>query len=267
MPKVNDIKAYWNELATKAGLQGDDLQKVTSVIENEKFAKAFSEGFKPLPDYSHDLDDVRNRTKAEKDQEYREWYDKEQQKYNEFVNGLNELDWYRKTYPREKKEGSGNDTGLGMTKEEMEKLLDARMQTTLNDVLSRRDSAVLDLLEVREFHMGKFKKPLDVKTFETAWKEHPEWGGSLKQAYKSFVEPDVKKAEEADWNAKIEARYQEGIRDGFTRKAVPTDHQSKMFSPMFDKNEDISKMTDNDQERHSREAFFEGLRQDTTKSA
>lgn len=262
MPKVNDIKAYWKEIATKAGLQGDDLQKVTSVIDNDQFAKVFSEGFKPLPDYSHDMDDVRSRTKAEKDQEYKEWYDKEKVKYNEFVDGLNELDWYRKTYPRNNEtEKSGNSPGnKPMTQEDIDKLVDAKLQTTLNDVLTRRDSAVLDLLEVREFHMGKFKKPLDVKSFESAWKEHPEWGGSLKVAYKSFVEPDVRKAEEEEWTAKAEKRYQEGVRDGYTRKSMPTDSQPKTFSPMFERNESVDKMSESEQERHSREAFFDGLR-------
>jgi len=262
MPKVNDIKAYWREIAGKAGLEGEDLQKVASVIENDKFAKAFSDSFKPLPDYSHDLDEVRNRTKAEKDQEYQNWYNEERQKYEQFVNGLNELEWYRKTYPKGSNDNpSGKNTG--MTQEDIDKLLDAKLQHTLNDVLTRRDSAVLDLLEVREFHMNKFKKSLDVKAFESAWKDHPEWGGSLKQAYKSFVEPEVRQAEEAEWNAKLEQKYQEGIRDGFSRKAVPTDHQSKMFSPLFDRSEDVSKMSEDAQERHSREAFFQGLMSDS----
>ena len=268
MPKVNDIKAYWKEIATKAGLGEDELKQVTGVLDNDKFAKAFSDGFKPLPDYSHDLDDVRARAKAEKDQEYKEWYEKEQQKYNDYLQGLDELKWYRQAYPRNNNDSNhSNGEPKPLSQDEIDKLVDAKLKTVLNETLTRRDSAVLDLLDVREFHMNKFKSPLDVKAFESAWKEHPEWGGSLKIAYKSFVEPEVKKIEEAEWTTKMEQRYQEGIRDGFSRKAVPTDHQPKTFSPLFDRKEDVSKMTESDQERHSREAFFEGLREPSKTAA
>jgi len=258
MPKVNDVKAYWREIAAKAGLGDDELKQVATVLDNEKFAKAFTEGFKPLPDYSHDLDEVRARAKADKDAEYKDWFDKEQKKYDEYMKGLAELDAYRKN--GNNPNPSGNSSGdKQWTQDDIDKLMDAKLNTVLNETLARRDSAVLDLLEVREFHMQKFQKPLDVKAFESAWKEHPEWGGSLKLAYKSFVEPDVRKAEEVEWTAKAEARYQEGVRDGFSRRALPTDHQPKIFSPMFDRKDDVSKMSPDEQERHSREAFFQGL--------
>lgn len=259
MPKVQDIKAYWKEIATKAGLSDEDAKQVLGVMDNDKFAKAFSDNFKPLPDYSHDLNEVREKSRAEKDQEYKDWFDKENQKYNEYVQFENELKWYRQQYPQSKPSEGPNGEGKPMTQAEIDKLVEAKLHTALNDTLSRRDAAVLDLLEVREFHMGKFKTSLDVKAFESAWKEHPEWGGSLRQAYRSYVEPDIKKAEEAEWNAKIESKYQEGIRDGFTRKQLPTDHQPKTFSPMFDRKEDVAKLTANEQDNHSRQAFFEGL--------
>lgn len=264
MPKVNDLKAYYRDIAAKAGLSEDEQKQALALMDNDKFARAFSDGFKPLPDYSHDLDDVRTKAKADKDAEYQDWFAKEQQKYNEFVKGLDELDWYRKTYPRN---GSEDPNGKGtLTQNDIDKLVDAKLATVLNETLSRRDSAVLDLLDVREFHMGKFKQPLDVKAFEAAWKEHPEWGGSLRQAYKSFVEPEVQKANEAEWKAKADARYEEGVRDGFTRRQIPTDHQPKIFSPLYDRKEDVSKMTDNEQDRHSRESFFEGLREGNKQS-
>ncbi len=259
MPKVNDIKAYTREVFTKAGLGDDVLKQVLGAFDDDKALKAFTDNFKPLPDYSHDLDDVRAKTKAEKDKEYKDWYDGEMQKYDAYSAGLSELEEYRKRF-RSANPGNSPGEGSGMTQDEINKLVDAKLQTTLSETLSRRDAAVLDLLEVREFHMSKFKSSLDVKTFESQWKEHPEWGGSLKQAYKSFIEPEVRKTEEAEWTKKIEDRYQEGLRDGVSRKQLPTDYQPKTFSPMFDRKEDVAKLGDAEQERHSREAFFEGLR-------
>jgi hypothetical protein len=259
MPKVQDIKAYWKEIAAKAGLQGDDLQKVSSVLDNDQFAKAFSDNFKPLPDYSHDLDDVRTKAEQKKDDAYKEWYDKEQAKYQEYVQGIEELQRYRQQLGT-----SGNFNGgpKSMTQEEIDKLVDAKLATVLTDTLSRRDNAVLDLLDVRESHMGTFKKPLDTKAFEAAWKEHPEWGGSLKTAYKSFIEPDVEKIKEAESKAREDARYQDGVRDGFSRRSMPVDRGDKTFSPFFDRKEDVSKMSESEQERHSREAFFQGWNSD-----
>jgi hypothetical protein len=275
MPKINDYKAYARDAFAKAGLGDDVLKQVLGAFDDEKTLKAFTDHFKPLPDYSHDMDDVRNRTKTEKDQEYQEWYQKEQQKYNEYVQALNELQYYRQAFNQAQpgtQAQPGFQTGTitnniptpnhqpQMTQQDMEKLMDARLQTVLSDTLSRRDNAVLDLLDVREQHMNTFKKSLDVKAFENAWREHPEWGGSLRQAYKSFVEPDMEKAREAEWAAKLDQKYQEGIRDGFSRRQLPTDNTSKIFSPFFDRKEDVAKMDEAAQERHSREAFFDELR-------
>lgn len=271
MPKVTDIKAYWRELAAKAGLGEDELKQVTAVLDNDKFAKAFTDGFKPLPDYSHDMNDVREKSRAEKDAEYNDWFKKEQLKFNEYVSVVDQHKKYKEVYgdldgtlpvndPANPNGGNRmtdtNNTKKYLTQEELE--------THLAATLSRRDAAVLDLLEVRESHMNTFKKSLDVKAFESAWKEHPEWGGSMKIAYEKYTQPEMEKAREAQTKSDSDRRYEEGVRDGWSRRAVPTDSSPKTFSPMFDRKEDVAKMNEGEQEKHSRSAFFEGLREKTT---
>lgn len=266
MPKVTDIKAYWREIAAKAGLEGKDLEQVSAVLDNDKFAKAFTDGFKPLPDYSHDLDDVRNKTKADKDKEYDNWFKTEKAKYEN-----NERIWAQQRAALSKYEevfgpidvnnppnpGDPNRGGKVLSQDDIDKLVETKLQA----VLTHRDQAVMDLMDVREFHMDKFKKSFDTKAFEAAWKDHPEWGGSLKLAYQQFVAPEIEKIKEADVEARIKAAREEGIRDGYSRRALPTDHQSKEFSPMFDRKEEVAKLSDADQDRHSREEFFKGLRE------
>lgn len=253
MPKVNDIKEYWKELAKKQGIDDDSMKPILEALDKEGVRKAFSEGFKPLPDYSFDLDSVRERTRQEKDNEYKEWHEKELQKYNEYVKSVELLQQYEQRYGKlNQQQQQQASQQLGLTKEQLDEIL--------NERLSRRDSAYMDLLEVRESHLGTFKKPLDVKAFEEAWHQHPEWGGSMKAAYKFYVEPEVEKLKEAEWENKLKARYDEGLRDGFTRKSLPGDHASKTFSPLFDRQESVSKLSEAEQERHSREAFLEGLR-------
>jgi hypothetical protein len=263
MPKVTDIKAYWRETATKAGLTAEKVKQVEELFDDPNALKAFTDGFKPLPDYSHDLDDVRTKTTAAVDAKHQKIYEENLAKYNEYVAGLDKLKKYEEVYGpldvQHPPDPNLNRGGKTLTQEEIDKLVETKLTTVLNDTLARRDSAVLDLLEVREFHMEKFKKSLDVKAFEAAWKEHPEWGGSLKQAYKSFVEPEIEKTREADIEARIKAAREEGIRDGYSRRALPTDSAAKEFSPMFDRKAEIDKMDEAAQERHSREAFFAGL--------
>lgn len=256
MPKVNDLKAYWKELAGKNGINEETLKPFMEALENENVRKAFESGFKPLPDYSHDLDAVRERTKQEKDAEYDDWFKKEQAKYNVYVDAEKRLGEYEKKFGKIDSSDPPPEF-KGMTKEEIAQLLDERLQSTL----SRRDSAYMDLLEIREEHLSAFKKPLDIKAFETAWKEHPEWGSSMKAAHKFFVEPDMEKVRETEVTSRLQQKYDEGVRDGFSRRSLPADSASKTFSPMFDRKEDVAKLGEREQETHSRNAFFDGLRE------
>jgi len=254
MPKVNDIKAYWKELAQKGGIDDETMAPFLEALDKkENFRKAFTENFKPLPDYSHDLDEVRDKATKSTEDKYKEWYDQEQVKYAEYLKAEAELKKYREKHGT--LEGVNVNT-TGLTKEEVQKMLEEQM----GQRLQQRDGAYMDLLEIRESHLGTFKKPLEVKAFEAAWKEHPEWGNSMKTAYKSFVEPEMDKIREADFTARLQQKYDEGLRDGHSRRSLPTDSASKTFSPLFDRKEDIGKMTEREQENHSRQAFFDGMR-------
>lgn len=256
MPKVSDINQYWAELAKKNGISDDDVKPILEALGKENLRKVFTDHFKPLPDYSHDLDEVREKARKDKDKEYEDWYLKEKAKYDEYVAAEARLKEYEAKY------GSISQPPVrsgetSMTKEDIDALLEAR----LTETLTKRDSAYMDLLEVREQHMSTFKKPLDVKTFEDTWRQHPEWGSSMKAAYKFYTEPEMEKIREAEWNTRIQQKYDEGVRDGFSRRSLPTDSASKEFSPMFDRKEDVAKLSELEQERHSRSAFFEGLRE------
>lgn len=263
MPKVTDLKAYFREIATKAGLTAEQQQQAEALLAHDGFSKAFGEGFKPLPDYSHDLDSVRERTerdaKAAKDAEYADWFAKEKAKYDEFVSVVDE---YKLLKAGANGNGNGNanaNGGTPMTQAEIDKLVETKLSLMLESTLARRDAAYLSFRDADYDHQRRFGKPVDRVAFEKSWKEHPEWGGDLFSAYSRFIEPEVEKAREADVEKRIKAAREEGIRDGYTRRATPADVQSNTFSPIFDAKEDIAKMSDLEQERHSRKAFLEGL--------
>jgi len=271
--KVTDLKAYWGDLAKKANIPDEKVKAMLEALDDDAVRKAFTDGFKPLPDYSHDLDDVRNRTKAEKDNEYRTWHEQEKAKYDEYVASIDTLQKYKTKFGElDSAEAARfiNDQHRGgpmLTKEDIDRFKAdalAEMKTQLAADNARRDKTMLDYVEIRESHMGTFKAPLDTAAFEKAWGEHPEWGTTLRSAYKEFVAPEMQKIAEAKLKAESDRRYEEGLRDGFSRRNVPIDSQSRSFSPLFDKDVTIDKMTPAEREQHSRQAFFEGLNEKQT---
>ena len=264
MPKVTDLKAYYRDMIAGSGLDAEKQQQVLALMDDEKFAKTFTDKFKPLPDYSHDLDEVRTKTKTEKDAEYKAWYDQEMQVYNTNLAGIEKLKAYEAKYGALDADGTQqflNEQTRGgnmLTKEDIDRMK-AELKAETEAQFARRDRATLEYIDVRENHMNTFKKSLDVKAFEDAWKANPQWGGELRQAYREYVAPEMEKIRETQIKEESEKRYQEGLRDGFSRRVVPSDSQPKSFSPMFDKDVKIDKMNDSEQEQHSRSSFFEGL--------
>ena len=71
----------------------------------------------------------------------------------------------------------------------------------------------------------------------------------------------MEKIREAEITTRIQQKYDEGVRDGFSRRSLPADSASKTFSPLFDRKEDVAKLGEREQETHSRNAFFDGLRE------
>lgn len=249
-----DIKSYWKEIAAKAGIDATKLGEVEALLADPVVGKLFEEKFKTLPDYSRDLDATRDKTKKDTEDGFRNWYATNVEKpWATMKTKAEMMDKYKELYgdlddqnpPNKKPEQTA------MTKEELAELLDAR--------LKQRDAATLDLLDIRERHMTTFKKGLPVKDFEKAWMEHPEWGNSMTMAYDKYVEPEIMKIRDSETTQKIEDEVQKRLADLASRKGIPLDNGPKVFSPLFDQKQDLSKLSSQDQERHSREEFFKGF--------
>ena len=171
MPKITEYKAYFKDIATKAGLKDDVIQQV---IGSDETFKAFTDGFVPMSNYHSELDNVKNTTKTEtekataaaKDAEYADWHEKEKVKFNEYVQGLDKLKKYEEVFGpldvNNPPDANKDKRGGSMDHDEINKLVEAKTQAILNDTLARRDSAVMDLLEARESHMSNFKTSLNV---------------------------------------------------------------------------------------------------------
>ena len=264
-----DLKAYWKEIAGKAGLSAEEVSQMESMLGNEKVAKAFEQGFKPLPDYSRDLDSVRDKTRKELEDKHKvavaEWEAyaaKQEPKYQEYLKGLTKLQQYQTLYG----ELEGSDR-YRQDRQQGEMLSKADVQAMLKeqfDALATqqraREASYLDYFDISRDYERTFKKPFNQADFQKFMEERPDLkGAGMRLAYKEFVGPDAEKAREAEWQAKMDARYQEGIRDGASRKVTPTGHSPKTFSPLLDRKTEVAKMGDFEQEQHSREAFLTAL--------
>lgn len=264
-----DLKAYWKEIAGKAGLSAEELAQGEALLGNANVAKAFEQGFKPLPDYSRDLDSVRDKTRKELEDKHKvavaEWEAyaaKQEPKYQEYMKGLSKLQQYQTLYgeleggDRYRQDRAAGDT---LTKTEVQAMLKEQFDQ-LAVQQRQREAGYLDYFDISRDYERTFKKPFSQEAFQKFMEERPDLkGAGMRLAYKEFVGPDADKAREAEWQAKMDARYQEGIRDGASRKVTPTGHTPKTFSPLMDRKTDVAKMGEFEQERHSRESFLAAL--------
>ena len=264
-----DLKAYWKEIAGKAGLSAEELAQGEALLGNANVAKAFEQGFKPLPDYSRDLDSVRDRTRKELEDKHKseiakweEYSAKQEPKYQEYLKGLTKLQQYETLYgPLEGGQRYRDDQQRGdmLTKTEVQAMLKEQFDQ-LAAQQRQREAGYLDYFDISRDYERTFKKPFSQEAFQKFMEERPDLkGAGMRLAYKEFVGPDAEKAREAEWQAKMDAKYQEGIRDGASRKVTPTGHSPKTFSPLLDRKTEVAKLGDFEQERHSREAFLTAL--------
>src|SRR2546425_11494958 len=114
---TSDLKAYWQELAKKANLPEDKAKAVFEALGDEVVEKVFKDGFKPIPDYSRDLDSVRDRTRAETGEAVKAYYDTWYQtkalpeltkKEKEVADYKAAVDQYRQVYGENDGKGKGS---------------------------------------------------------------------------------------------------------------------------------------------------------------
>src|SRR6266511_4355574 len=145
---VADLGAYWQELAKKAGIAEDKAKLVSDALADEGVQKAFRNGFRAMPDYSRDLDSVRDKARAETSEAVKAYYDKWYQtqalpqltkKEKEAADYKAAVDQYRQLYGEidgaNGANGNGNriatPAGDVLTKTEFQEFMRAREQAEI----------------------------------------------------------------------------------------------------------------------------------------
>lgn len=229
---TTNLTEYWAELAKKAGLPEDKVTPVLEALKDEAVQKTFKDGFKALPDYSRDLDSVRDRTKAETAAEvegkYSDWYKQADAAYKHNLTIAEDYEKYQELYGSI--DGNGNQPDARyLTQEQLDK--------RLNELFQARDKAYIGLQKqmarIVSEHVSKFNEPLDIDALEKLALDR---GVDLPTAYQSYIQPRVEKANTEEWEAKLKTAREEGAREAMSRHNVPIDTRPKdpsLFSASF----------------------------------
>lgn len=255
MANTNDLKKYWQDLAAKAGLSPEDTETVSKALGQDSVAKAFKDGFIPIPDYHRNLDQVKQEVTSER-QRLEEWHQRTAlPAYQTNLAGIEELRRYKEAYgdlvdgPANYDNGNGN--GAGLTQAQLDRYFAEKRRELDRDVVGLTKTVARMTMD----HLTRFKEPLDIDAVE---KLAVEKGLPPDLAYEKFIEPRVQAQKDAEFKAQLEARYNEGLKDGRTKAASsPNDPRTKEYNVFFDRTED-PKISDLDADRKSQAAFLEG---------
>ncbi len=229
---MEDINKYWQELVSKRNIPADVAAKITEALGNESVQRAFKEDFKPLPDYSRDLDAVRDRTKAEADAklaEYNKWYNETAlPAYQYNLKNVEELNKYKQLYGNLAEQAQASNAGF--SKEEVEKFVQQRLDEKLgmqNQVFS---NLLKEVPKVQLDYYRKFNEDLDMDAIEKlAISKH---GGNVRAAYTEYIQPKLDTIREEKHKKELEAAREQGMKDALSRR-TPTDNRQREASPLF----------------------------------
>jgi hypothetical protein len=258
--KVQDLKAYWSEIARKAGIPEDKAAAISDALGDESVQKAFRDGFRAMPDYSSDMDSVRDKTRAETSEAVKAYYDKWYQtealpilkgKEKEAADARAAVDQYRQLY------GDIDASGNGKGNHQIATPADVLTKTEFQEFMRAREQAEINVLKAglnaASHHMHVFGKPLDV---DAVLKTANEKGLTFEQAYQTYIAPELEKKTSTQHAEEIKRAREEGARDERSRLKIPVDAGPKELHPFFDREKDPTKVASTDRDKMN--AFLEG---------
>lgn len=232
MSKISD---YWQELAKKNGIPEDRAKAILEALGDETTYKAFENAFVPRPDYSRDLDKVRDewKTKAEKDAEtaaqYKDWYEKQAKPaYETNLAGIETLNKYRSLY------GDLPQDGLNIPKKEQPQGLTRAEFDALMAEHDARASSIMKFIPMKALeYQSKFKEVPNLDEFEQFAVKS---GLPPEVAWEKWISPKVQEQQKTETEALLKAKYEEGLRDGASRAKTPNGTaRRESLSPFFDR--------------------------------
>jgi hypothetical protein len=253
---VEDLRAYWQEIATKNGLDADTISAMDAALGNDSVAKAFRQAFVPVPEHHSRLDELKteyNSRKAELD----DWYaNTAMPAYQTNLNGIEKLHQYESVYgPIDPSSVTRQDAAtLGFnSKAELESYLDDRFRAERAGYIGI--SKALPKMSVDYYN--RFKEVLDPDEVE---KISVQKGLPPDLAYKEYISPRVEAQAREDHEKAIKEAREAGAREALSKANLPIDSIPKESSPFYERHVEAESknLSDADQDRLSRSEFMNG---------
>lgn len=253
-----EAKQYALRVLKESGVADDAATQIASAFDNDKFFN----GFVPRPEVDRALSleqQKYDQFKTRNEYLEKEWLPQAKQAYEKNVAGIKTLEKYQELYgPIDQSDPAAlrrAAAATGITKEEVAE--------TLKQELASRDRATLDLMDIREEHLDRFKKRLPIKEFEKhveSLQRSGEYVG-IRAAYKDWIEPQVEaqtphRFSEADLAARDKRIREEAEKDFASRHKVPLDTRQREPHLLLDAARLKKENTSNDT-KSGRDAFLE----------
>jgi hypothetical protein len=252
---TEDLRAYWQEIATKNGLDAETISSMDAALGNEAVAKAFRQAFVTVSDHHSTLDSMKTEYESQQ-AKVNEWYNNQAlPAYQANLTGIEQLRKYEALYgpidPDSVTRSDARELGFN-SKAELDKYLDDRFRAERAGYISL--SKTLPKMSVDYYN--RFHKVLDPDEVE---KVSVAKGLPPDLAYKAYIEPEVEAQRQADFEAKIKEAEERGARSVASRHNLPIDSTPKESSPFFDREATPAKpMSEIEEDRASRAAFLDG---------
>jgi hypothetical protein len=252
---TEDLKAYWQELADKAGLDPQVVANMNAALGDEAVARTFRQAFVPVPDHHSQLDQIRAEADATKTR-YEDWYaNTALPAYQTNLNGIDRLHQYEAVYgelsPGEATRSDANALGF-KSKAELDKYLDDRLRAERAGTVSLMKS--IPKMSVDYLH--RFGEVLDTDEIEKI---------SIRDslppdlAYERYIAPRVETQRQKDFDAKLKEAREQGAREAMTKNHIPIDSTPRESSPFFDRDAPTPPPANEfEADRASRAAFMDG---------
>jgi|SRR6185369_9132477 len=267
----DEAKAYFQKLATDAGLDETQRTALAAALGNEKFAESVTDGFMLKSDYSRSKNEVAAEKQkaadeyAKKYQELKTWSEQYGGTIEQARKVYGEWERYKQALGELNGDGGGNGNGNGdqngnkgmPTLDQFTKLLDERIGAMANQTGSVIKSAV----KMSTDYQKRFGESIDMDEFDNFFAERQKTNKNLDldTAYKLWIEPKSEEQREKRHAEELKKAREEGAQEVRSKLHVPMDVGSRELSPAWDANKraDLSKLTNEQQEEHAENAFFE----------
>lgn len=225
-----NMQEYLAGLLKDAGLAQPEQEALTKAFANEKVANAFV----PRPDFSRALDEKDTAFKNLQSQTT-DYYQKELERTRQNEEAVRKaqeaVQRYVATYGELPNDGSSNPGAARAAA-----AADSLSRKDLDEILAKRDGQTLFLMKqmgrIASRHAVKFGEELDTDALEKFAVEHQL---PVNVAYDQWVAPRIAEKQNQDWDTKLKAAREEGLREGLSKAKVPIDSAPREPHPFFDR--------------------------------